>query len=91
MHLLIKPVTVVYSSMPSEESLNIVQSVLTKQSCSLASASSDHFFYRLSHWCYLLKFLIVSRIQEDRNMVRFAKLRARESFVRVSVCGVKVV
>ena len=37
MHLLI------YSSMPSEESRNIFQSVQAKQSCSLASASSDHF------------------------------------------------
>ena len=45
MHLLMKPMTdVVYSSMPSEESWNIFQSVLAKQSCSLASASSDHFF-----------------------------------------------
>ena len=45
MHLLMKPVTdVVYSSMPSEESRNIFQSVLAKQSCSLAFASSDHFF-----------------------------------------------
>uniref|UniRef100_A0A8C8GAW8 Pentraxin (PTX) domain-containing protein n=2 Tax=Oncorhynchus tshawytscha TaxID=74940 RepID=A0A8C8GAW8_ONCTS len=43
MHLLMKPVTdVVYSSTPSEESQNIFQSVLTKPSCSLASASSDH-------------------------------------------------
>jgi hypothetical protein len=40
-----KPMTdVVYSSMPSEESQNIFQYVLEKQSCSLASASSDHFF-----------------------------------------------
>ena len=41
MHLLMKPVTdVVYSSMPSDKIRNIFQSVLTKQSCSLASASS---------------------------------------------------
>jgi hypothetical protein len=46
MHFLMKPVTdVVYSSMPSEESRNMFQSVIAKQSCSLASASSDHFFY----------------------------------------------
>ena len=45
MHLLMKPMTdVVYSSMPSEESWNIFQSLLAKQSCSLTSASSDHFF-----------------------------------------------
>ena len=45
MHLLMRPVTdVVYSSMPSEESRNIFQSVLAKQSCSLASVSSDYFF-----------------------------------------------
>ena len=45
MHLLMKPLTdVVYSSMPSEDSQNIFQFVLAKQSCSLASASSDHFF-----------------------------------------------
>ena len=38
MHILIKPVTdVVNSSMPSDESRNIFQSVLVKQSCSLAS------------------------------------------------------
>jgi hypothetical protein len=45
MHLLMKPVTdVVYSSMPSEESQILFQSVLAKQFCSLASASSDHLF-----------------------------------------------
>ena len=42
MHLLMKPVTeVVYSSMPLDESRNIFQSVLAKQSCRVASASSD--------------------------------------------------
>jgi hypothetical protein len=47
-HLLIKPMTdVMYYSMPLEESRNIFQSVLAKQSCSLASASSDHFFIDL--------------------------------------------
>ena len=92
MHLLMKPVTdAMYSSMPSEESWNIFQSVLAKQSCSLASASSDYFFYWPSHWCFLLSFLLVSRNQEDRIMVRFAKRRARESFVHISVCGVKVI
>jgi hypothetical protein len=34
---------VVYSSMPSDESQNIFQSVLAKQSCSIACVSSDHF------------------------------------------------
>jgi proline dehydrogenase len=29
--------------------------------------------------------------QEDRIMVRLGKWRARESFVLVSVCGVKVI
>ena len=44
MHLLMKPMTeVVYSSMPLDESRNIFQSGLAKQSCSVASASSDHF------------------------------------------------
>jgi hypothetical protein len=33
--------------MPSEESWNIFQSVLAKQSWSLASVSSDHFFIDL--------------------------------------------
>ena len=43
MHLLMKPVTdVVYSSMKSDKSRNIFQSLLEKQSSSLASASSDH-------------------------------------------------
>jgi hypothetical protein len=41
MHLLMKPMTdVVYSSMPSDESLNIFQSVLAKQSCSLTCLST---------------------------------------------------
>ena len=35
---------VVYSSMSSEESRNMFQSVLAKQSCSLVPASSDQFF-----------------------------------------------
>ena len=44
MHLLMKLMTeVVYSSMPLDESQNIFQSVLAKQCCSVASASSDHF------------------------------------------------
>jgi hypothetical protein len=44
MHLLMKIVTdVVNSSMPSDETLNIFQSVLAKLSCRLASASMDHF------------------------------------------------
>ena len=91
MHFLMKPMTdVVYSSMPLEESRNIFQSVLAKQSCSLASASSDHFFIDLvSHWCVLL--LLVSRNQEDRVNLRFAKWRAKESFVCISVCPVKVI
>jgi hypothetical protein len=46
MHLLMNPVTeVIYSSMQLDKSLNIFQSVLAKQSCSVASASSDHFLY----------------------------------------------
>ena len=45
MHLLMKPVTdVVYSSLPLEESQKTFQSVLAKQSSSLASASFYHFF-----------------------------------------------
>ena len=47
--------------------------MLAKQYCSLASASSDHFFYRPNHWCFLFKCLLVNRNQEDRIMVRFAK------------------
>jgi hypothetical protein len=44
MHFLMNPVTdVVYSSMQSDECGNIFQSVLAKQLCSLASASSAHF------------------------------------------------
>jgi hypothetical protein len=44
MHLLMKWVTeVVYSAMPLDESRNIFQSVLANLSCSVASASSDHF------------------------------------------------
>jgi hypothetical protein len=42
-HLLMKPETDVLYSMPSEETWNIFQSVLAKQSCSIAPASSDHF------------------------------------------------
>ena len=45
MHFLMKPMTeVLYSSMLLDDSRNICQSVIAKQSCSLASASSDHFF-----------------------------------------------
>ena len=44
MHLLMKLVTeVVHSSMLLDESRNIFKSVLAKQSCSVVSASSDHF------------------------------------------------
>ena len=44
MHLLMKPVIeVVNSLMPLDESWNIFKSVLAKQSCSVASLSSDHF------------------------------------------------
>ena len=65
MHLLMKPMTeVVYSSMTLDESQNIFQSVQAKQSCSLASTSSDHF---------LFEFLLVSRNQEDRVMVTFVR------------------
>jgi hypothetical protein len=46
--LLMKPMTnVVYYSMPLLKSWNIFQSVLAKQSGSLAFASSDHFFIDL--------------------------------------------
>ena len=89
MHLLMKPVSdMVYSSMPSEESLNLFQSVLAKQSCNLPSASSDHFLIdRLGQaGASCLKNCFVSRHQEDIIMVRFAKRRVRESLVRVSVC-----
>ena len=45
MHSLIKPVIdVVYSSMPSEEFRNIFQSVIAKQSCSLASTDWNMFW-----------------------------------------------
>ena len=40
---------------------------------------------------FLILFLVVRRNQEDIIMVRFAKWRASESFVDVSVCVVKVV
>jgi hypothetical protein len=42
---------------------------------------------RTSSDLLLLEFLLVSRNQEDRIMVRFAKWRARDIFVCVSVCG----
>ena len=90
MQLLIKPGTyVVYSSMPLEESRNMFQSVIAKQSCSLASASSDHFF--IDRVTGASCFLLVSRNQEDRIVVGFTKWRVRESFVCVSVCGLKMV
>ena len=69
---------VVYSSMPGDESRNIFQSVLAKQSCSVASASSDRFRIELL-------FLLVSSNQEDGIMVRFARWSG-ESFVCISVC-----
>ena len=89
MPLLTKPVTdVVYSSMPSEDPRDMFQSA--KHSCILASASSDHFHIELSHWYFLLKFVLVSRNQEDRVMVRFAKWRVGGALY-ASLCGVKVV
>ena len=51
----------------------------------------DPLIYRPCPWMVLLEFLLVSRNQENRVGVGFNKLRARESFVRISVCGVKVV
>ena len=54
MHLLMKLMTeVVYSSTPLDESRNIFQSVLAKPSCSVASASSNHF-RRIEIWSDLL-------------------------------------
>ena len=49
--------------------------------------------YWASHWYFLFDFLLVSRNQENRVMVRFTKWRAkwRESFVCLAVCGVKVI
>jgi hypothetical protein len=61
------------------------QSVLSKQSCSLASASSDHFFIDLVTGVSCFHFLLVSRNQEDGIMVRFAKWKAGESFVCICV------
>ena len=90
MHLLMKPETdAVYSSIPSEEPRNM--SVQAKHSCSLASASFDHLFIDQVTGASCFKMLLVSRNQEDRVMARFAKWRARESFVCVSVCGAKVI
>ena len=92
MHLLMKPVTdEVNSSMPLDEYWNIFQSVLAKQSCSLASASLDHFHIEHVAGTSCFEVFLVSKNQEDKVMVRFAKLRARESFVCISVCGVKVI
>jgi hypothetical protein len=66
-----KPVTeVVYSSMPLDESRNIFQCVLTKQSCSIVSALSAHFcIERVTGTTYFG--LIVSRNQENKSMIRF--------------------
>ena len=73
-HLLMKPLTeMVYSSMPFYESWNIFQSVPAKQSCSVASATSDNFRIVL---VLPSSVLLVSRNQEDIIMVRFAKGRA---------------
>ena len=89
MHLLIKTVTdMVYSSMSSEESREHVPFCATKQSCSLASASSDHLFIDRVTGASCLNCLLESRNQEDRVVVGFTKWRARESSVCVSVCGV---
>ena len=51
------------------------QSVLEEQSCTLATASSDHFYIGTS--CF--EFLLVSRNQEVSVRVRFAKWRVKES------------
>ena len=61
MHLLMTEV--VYSSMPLDESRNILQSVLAKQSCSVASASSDHF--RIEQVTALLPALVFAYKQES--------------------------
>ena len=85
MHLLMMPVNdVMYSTTPSEDFQNIFQSVLAKK----ASASSDQFFIDRVTGPSCFSFC---RKEEDRIMVRSAKWRVRESFVRISVCGVKVV
>ena len=84
MHLLKKLMTeVVYSSMTLDESQNIFQSVLAKQSCSVASASSDHFRIERVTGTSFFSFLLVSRNQEKKIVVRFAKWR--ESFACVPV------
>ena len=62
--------------------------MLAKQSFILVSASLDHFRIERVTGTSCFEFLLVSRNQEDRVMVRFAKGRARESLVCVSVCGV---
>ena len=79
MHLLMKPMTeVVYSSMPLDESWNIFQSVLAKQSCSVAAESSDHFRTERVTGSSCFSFC-------------YAKWRVGESFVCIFVFGVKVV
>jgi hypothetical protein len=88
MHLLMKQVTdVVYISLPLGESRNMFQSVLAKQSCSIASAPPDHFCIERVTGTSCFYFFLVSRNQEDRKMVGFTKWRSGESFG----CVVKVV
>jgi hypothetical protein len=74
--------------MLSDESKNIFQSVLAKQSCSLASASLDHFEIERVNG---ISCLLLSMKPEDRVMVQFAKRGVGESFVCVSVCGAKMI
>ena len=69
-HFLMKPLTDMVNSL-----MLLEESVLAMQSCSLASASSDYFrIERTGTSCYFMfEFLFLSRNQEDRVMVKFAK------------------
>ena len=85
-----KPMTeVLYSSMPLDESRNIFQSVLAKQSRSVASASSDHF--RIES--LVLPALVFACMQESGgyNYGQIYQMEGGGELVCISVCGVKVV
>jgi hypothetical protein len=86
MHM-IKPVTdVVYSSIPSKESRNIFQSMLAKQSCSLASASSGHFFIDRVTGAFCFNFCLQAGIRR----IDYGQIWQMEGEL-CTLCGLKVV
>jgi hypothetical protein len=86
MPLLMKPVT----DVPSEESWNKFQYVLAKQSCSLASASSDHFLIDRVTGASCFRFCLYAGIRRIELLSDLPNGR-RGRALYASLCAVKVV